>query len=123
MKRGKNNKARLGANLLRKINNAEMAVIKSLGKPVRASGKTLHVANNLFVLKTMKKYIYVTKVKRLDPKVIKAMDGILKLIMTEYSYGENIYHEEPTVENALIPEEHKEKLNGSDWNDDAKVRR
>lgn len=111
MKRGKNNKAHLGANLLRKINNAETVVIRSLGEPVRASGKTMHVANNLFVLKTMKKYIYVTKVKRLDPKVIKAMDGILKLIMSEYSYGENVYYEEPTVENALIPEEHKEKLN------------
>lgn len=111
MKRGKNNKAHLGANLLRKINNAETIVISSLGQPVRASGKTMHVANRLFVLKTMKRYIYVTKVKRLDPKVIKAMDGILKLIMSEYSYGENVYHEEPTVENALIPEEHKEKLN------------
>lgn len=111
MKRGKNNKAHLGANLLRKINNAETVVIASLGEPVRASGKTMHVANNLFVLKTMKKYIYVTKVKRLDPKVIKAMDGILKLIMSKYSYGANVYHEEPTVENALIPEEHKEKLN------------
>lgn len=111
MKRGKNNKAHLGGNLLRKINNAETVVIASLGEPVRASGKTMHVANNLFVLKTMKKYIYVTKVKRLDPKVIKAMDGILKLIMSEYSYGANVYHEEPTVENALIPEEHKEKLN------------
>lgn len=96
MKRGKNNKARLGANLLRKVNNG-------LGEPVRASGKTMHVAINLFVLKTMKKYIYITKVKRLDPKVIKAMDGILKLIMSEYSYGENVYHEE-----------HKEKLNETD---------
>jgi hypothetical protein len=114
MKRGKNNKARLGANLLRKVHNAETVIIGSLGQPVRASGKTMHVANNLFVLKTMKRYIYVTKVKRLDPKVIKAMDGILKLIMSEYSYGENVYHEEPTIENALIPEEHKEKLNGSD---------
>lgn len=103
MKRGKNNKAHLGANLLRKINNAETVVISSLGQPVRASGKTMHVANNLFVLKTMKKYIYVTKVKRLD--------GILELIMSEYSYGENVYHEEPTIENALIPEEHKEALN------------
>ncbi len=112
MKRGKNNKARLGANLLRKVNNTETVVISSLGEPVRASGKIMHVANRLFVLKTMKKYIYVTKVKQLDPKVIKAMDGILKLIMSEYSYGENIYHEEPTVENALIPEEHKEALNG-----------
>ncbi len=122
MKRGKNNKAHLGANLLRKINNAETVVISSLGEPVRASGKTMHVANNLFVLKTMKKYIYVTKVKQLDPKVIKAMDGILKLIMSEYSYGENVYHEEPTIENALIPEEHKEAVNGSDRNDDAEVR-
>lgn len=103
MKRGKNNKAHLGANLLRKINNAETVVISILGEPVRASGKTMHVANNLFVLKTMKKYIYVTKVKRLDPKVIKAMDGILKLIMSEYSYGKNVYHEE-----------HKEKLNETD---------
>ena len=94
MKRGKNNKAHLGANLLRKINNAETVVISSLGQPVRASGKTMHVANNLFVLQTMKKYIYVTKVKRLDPKIIKAMDGILKLIMSEYSYGANVYHEE-----------------------------
>ena len=111
MKRGKNNKAHLGANLLRKTNNADTFVITSLGQPVRASGKTMHVANRLFVLKTMKKYIYVTKVKRLDPKVIRAMDSILKLIMSEYSYGENVYHEEPTVDNALIPEEHKEKLN------------
>lgn len=94
MKRGKNNKAHLGANLLRKVRNAETVILGSLGEPVRASGKTMHVANNLFVLKTMKKYIYVTKVKRLDPKVIKAMDGILKLIMTNYAYGENVYHEE-----------------------------
>lgn len=103
MKRGKNNKARLGANLLRKVNNGLSVILGSLGEPVRASGKTMHIANNLFVLKTMKKYIYITKVKRLDPKVIKAMDGILKLIMSEYSYGENVYHEE-----------HKEKLNETD---------
>lgn len=58
MKRGKNNKAHLGANLLRKVHNAETVIISSLGEPVRASGKTMHVANRLFVLKTMKRYIY-----------------------------------------------------------------
>ena len=112
MKRGKNNKAHLGANLLRKINNAETVVIASLVEPVRASGKTMHVANNLFVLKTMKKYIYVTKVKRLDPKIIKAMDGILKLIMSEYSYGANVYHEEHTEK---LNEASKTKTNTTEY--------
>lgn len=111
MKRGKNNKARLGANLLRKVKDAEAVIVASVPKPFRASGKSLPQIRHLVVLNNMRCYVLKAKVKNLDPKVIKGFSGIIKLIMTNYSYGENIYHEEPTIENALIPEEHKEKLN------------
>lgn len=113
MKRGKNNKARLGANLLRKIKNAELLIVNSIPQPVRGSGKTPPEVRNLVVLNSMRCYVLKTKVKNLDPKIINGFSNVVKLIMTipMYSYGENIYHEEPTIENALIPEEHKEKLN------------
>jgi hypothetical protein len=111
MKRGKNNKARLGANLLRKVKNAEAVIVASIPKPFRASGKSMPQVRHLVMLNNMRCYVLKTKVKNLDPKVIKGFSNIIKLIMTNYSYGENVYHEEPTIENALIPEEHKEKLN------------
>ena len=99
MKRGKNNKAILGANLLRKILVAETTIVKSMPQPIRAAGKTTPEFNNLVVLNAMRTYIHKTKVKDLDPKIIKGFSNIVKLIMTKYSYGQNIYHEE------------KEKLN------------
>lgn len=99
MKRGKNNKARLGANLLRKVKNAEAVIVASIPKPFRASGKSMPQISHLIMLNNMRCYVLKAKVKNLDPKVIKALLNIIKLIMTNYSYGENIYHEE------------KEKLN------------
>lgn len=99
MKRGKNNKARLGANLLRKVKNAEAVIIASIPKPFRASGKSMPEVRHLVMLNNMRCYVLKTNVKNLDPKVIKGLLGIIKLIMTNYSYGENVYHEE------------KEKLN------------
>ena len=99
MKRGKNNKARLGANLLRKILVAETTIVNNMPQPVRAAGKTTPEFHNLVVLNTMRTYIHTTKVKDLDPKIIKGFSNLVKLIMTNYSYGKNVYHEE------------KEKLN------------
>lgn len=99
MKRGKNNKARLGANLLRKVLVAETTIVKNMPQPVRAAGKAAPAFKNLVVLNSIRNYIHTTKVKDLDPKVIKGFSNIIKLIMTNYSYGENVYHEE------------KEKLN------------
>lgn len=94
MKRGKSNKARLGANLLRKVLVAEIAVANNMPQPVRGSGKTAPEFKKLIMLNAMRTYIYKTKVKDLDPKIIKGFSNLIKLIMTEYSYGENIYHEE-----------------------------
>lgn len=111
MKRGKNNKARLGANLLRKVRDAKAVIVASIPKPFRASGKSMPQIRHMVMLNNMRRYVLKTKVRNLDPKVIKVFINIIKLIMTNYSYGENVYHEEPTIENALIPEEHKEKLN------------
>lgn len=99
MKRGKNNKARLGANLLRKILVAETTIVNTLPQPVRAAGKQAPGVKNLIVLNSMRTYILKTKAKDLDPKIIKGFSNIVKLIMTNYSYGQNVYHEE------------KEKLN------------
>lgn len=111
MKRGKNNKAHLGANLLRQVREAEDIMITRLGEPVRASGKTLFVADNLYVLNVAKKYVYKTRVKKLDPDLIHAFGSVITFMISGYYHGQNVYHEEPTVENALIPEEHKGKLN------------
>lgn len=99
MKRGKNNKARLGANLLRKVRDAEAVIVASIPKPFRASGKSMPQIRHLVILNNMRCYVLKTKVKSLDPKIIKGFSNIIKLIMTNYSYGENVYHEE------------KEKLN------------
>lgn len=94
MKRGKNNKARLGANLLRKVKNAEAVIVASIPKPFRASGKTMPQIRHLVVLNNMRCYVLKTRVKNLDPKIIKGFSNIIKLIMTNYAYGENVYHEE-----------------------------
>lgn len=94
MKRGKNNKARLGANLLRKVKDAEAVIIASIPKPFRASGKSMPEIRHLVMLNNMRCYVLKTKVKNLNPKIIKGFLGIIKLIMTNYSYGENVYHEE-----------------------------
>lgn len=99
MKRGKNNKARLGANLLRKVRDAEAVIVESVPKPFRASGKSMPEIRHLVMLNNMRCYVLKTKVKNLNPKVIKGLLGIVKLIMANYAYGENVYHEE------------KEKLN------------
>lgn len=99
MKRGKNNKARLGANLLRKVKDAEAIIVASIPKPFRASGKSMPQIRHLVILNGMRCYVLKAKVKNLDPKVIKGYTNIIKLIMSNYSYGENVYHEE------------KEKLN------------
>lgn len=110
MKRGKNNKAKLGADLLRKVRNAEAVVVANAPKPVRVSGKTLRFTATLISLNAMRVYVLKTKIKNLNPKIIRGFSNIIKLIMIEYSYGQNIYHEEPSVDNAFIPEEEKEKL-------------
>ena len=110
MKRGKNNKAKLGAGLLRKVRNAEDVIVANTPKPVRGSGKTVRIAATLISLNNMRVYVLKTKVKNLNPKIIRGFYNIIKLIMSEYSYGQNIYHEEPSVDNALIPKEHKEEL-------------
>lgn len=102
MKRGKNNKARLGANLLRQVREAEDIILGNLPNPTRGSGKTLFVADNLYVLKVAKKYIYKTKVKKLDPDLIHAFGSVITLMISGYYHGQNVYHEE------------EEKLNGSD---------
>ncbi len=94
MKRGKNNKARLGANLLRKVLVAETTIVNNMPQPVRVAGKTTPEFHNLVALNTMRTYIHTTKVKDLDPKIIKGFSNLVKLIMTNYSYGQNIYHEE-----------------------------
>lgn len=94
MKRGKNNKARLGANLLRKVKDAEAIIVASVPKPFRASGKSMPQIRHLVVLNNMRCYVLKTKVKNLDPKVIKGFLNIIKLITTNYAYGENVYHEE-----------------------------
>lgn len=94
MKRGKNNKARLGANLLRKVRDAEAVIVASVPKPFRASGKSIPQIRHLVMLNNMRCYVLKTKVKNLNPKVIKGLLGIVKLIMANYSYGENVYHEE-----------------------------
>lgn len=114
MKRGKNNKAHLAASLLRKIYNVEKVVLANLEKPVRGSGKTRKSADNLSVLNHAKNYLYKTPIKRLDKGYIYAWQRLVQLVAGSYSYGKNIYHEEPSIENALIPKEHKEKLNGKD---------
>lgn len=94
MKRGKNNKARLGANLLRKVKDAEAVIVASIPKPFRASGKSIPEIRHLVMLNSMRCYVLKTNVKNLDPKVIKVFSNIIKLIMTNYAYGENVYHEE-----------------------------
>lgn len=94
MKRGKNNKARLGANLLRKVKDAEAIIVASIPKPFRASGKSIPEIRHLVILNGMRCYVLKVKVKNLNPKVIKGYTNIIKLIMTNYSYGENVYHEE-----------------------------
>ena len=109
MKRGKNNKARLGANLLRKILVAETTIVKSMPQPIRASGKSMPEIRHLVMLNSMRCYVLKTKVKDLDPKIIKGFSNLVKLIMTEYAYGQNMYHEEPSIEN--VYHEEKEKLN------------
>lgn len=110
MKRGKNNKAKLGANLLRKVRNAEAAILANIPKPFRASGKSTNIPMKLWILNKMRCYILKTKVKNLNPEIILGYSDVIKLIMSGYSYGQNVYHGEPSVDNAFIPEEHKEKI-------------
>ena len=104
MKRGKNNKARLGADLLRQISEAENTILQNI------SSNMLKSYRDLKFVKGIKKYIYRNRIKNFDIDYIRALSRLVGLISSEYHYGQNIYHEEPTVENVLIPEEHKEKL-------------
>lgn len=110
MKRGKNNKAKLGVILLNKIRIAEGVVLANAQKPFRASCKPKSIFMKLWVLNKMRYYILKTKVKNLNPKIIRGFYNIIKLIMSEYSYGQNIYHEESSIDNAFIPKEHREEL-------------
>lgn len=110
MKRWKNNKAKLGVTLLSKVKIAESLVLANTPKPFRASGKSTNITMKLWILNKIRCYILKTKVKNLNPKIIRGFSNIIKLIMSEYSYGQNIYHEAPSVDNAFIPENHKEKL-------------
>lgn len=116
MKRGKNNKAHLAASLLRKIVVAETTIVNTLPQPIRAAGKTAPGVKNLIVLNAMRTYVLKTKIKDLDPKILKGFSNIVKLIMGNYSYGRNVYHEEPSIKNALIPEEHKETIKNDQTN-------
>lgn len=102
MKRGKNNKAHLGANLLRQIQVAELSIVNSIPQPVRASGKTAPEVRKLVMLNRMRCYVLKTKIKNLDPNLIHAYGGIITLMVSGYYQGENVYHEE------------EEKSNGSD---------
>lgn len=110
MKRGKNNKAKLGVSLLSKVKTAEAIVLANTPKPVRASGKLTPIFMKLWVLNKMRFYILKTKVKNLNPKIILGYSDVIKLIMSGYSYGQNTYHEELSVDNAFIPEAHKEEI-------------
>ena len=113
MKRGKNNKAKLGVILLNKVKIAESVILANIPKPFRASGKSTNIFMKLWALNRMRRYILRTKVKNLNPEIILGYSDVIKLIMSGYSYGQNTYHEEPTVENVFIPEENKEEiLNG-----------
>lgn len=94
MKRGKSNKAKLGANLLRKVLVAEITVANNMPQPVRGSGKTAPEFTNLLVLNAIRTYIHKTKVKNLDPKIIKGFSNLITLIMRNPAYGKNVYHEE-----------------------------
>lgn len=116
MKRGKNNKAHLAASLLRKIVVAETTIVNTLPQPIRAAGKNAPGVKNLIVLNAMRTYVLKTKTKNLDPKILKGFSNIVKLIMGNYSYGRNVYHKEPSIENALIPEEHKEVIKNDQTN-------
>ena len=107
MKRGKNNKAKLGAGLLRKVRNAEDVIVANTPKPVIGSGKALRITATLILLNAMRVYVLKTKVKNLNPKIIRGFYNIIKLIMSEYSYGQNIYHEESSIDNAFIPNDIK----------------
>lgn len=102
MKRGKNNKAHLGANLLRQVREAELLIVNSTPQPVRGSGKTPPEVRNLVVLNSMRCYVLKTKVKKLDPNLIHAFGSVITLMISGYYHGQNIYHEE------------EEKPNGSD---------
>lgn len=104
MKRGKNNKAKLGAELLRQISEAENIILQNISDNILKSYRDLKFVRNV------RKYIYRTRIKDFDRAYIMALLRLIGLISNEYSYGQNIYHEEPSIDNALIPEEEKEKL-------------
>lgn len=63
-------------------------------KPNSNKWNTTLLIRHLVMLNSMRCYVLKTKVKNLDPKVIKGFSNIVKLIMTNYAYGENVYHEE-----------------------------
>lgn len=104
MKRGKNNKAKLGAELLRQISEAENIILQNISDNIIKSYRDLKF------LRSIRNYIYRTRIKDFDRAYIRALSRLVGLISSEYSYDQNVYHEEPSIDNAFIPEEEKEKL-------------
>lgn len=104
MKRGKHNKAKLGADLLRQISEAENIILRNISDNIIKSYRDLKF------LRSIRNYIYRTRIKDFDRAYIIALSRLVGLISSEYSYGQNVYHEEPSIDNAFIPEEEKEKL-------------
>lgn len=78
MKRGKNNKAKLGAGLLRKVRNAEDVIVANTPKPVRGSGKTLRITATLISLNAMRVYVLKTKVK--NTKMSRISNGYIRYL-------------------------------------------
>lgn len=104
MKRGKNNKAKLGADLLRQIKESEKVILQNISDNIIKSYRDLKF------LRSIRNYIYRTRVKNFDLVYIRALTRLVSLISSEYPYEQNVYYEEPSVDNILIPEEEKEKL-------------
>lgn len=104
MKRGKNNKAKLGATLLRQISEAENIILQNI------SDNILKSYRDLKFVRDVRKYVYRTRIKNFDIDYIRALSRLVGLISSEYPYGQNIYHEESSIDNAFIPKEHREEL-------------
>jgi hypothetical protein len=104
MKRGKNNKAKFGTTLLRQISEAENIILQNI------SDNILKSYRDLKFVRDVRKYIYRTRIKNFDINYIRALSKLVGLISSEYPYGQNVYHDAPSIDNAFIPEEHKEEL-------------
>lgn len=104
MKRGKNNKAKLGATLLRQISEAENIILQNI------SDNILKSYRDLKFVRDFRKYVYRNRIKNFDIDYIRAISRLVGFISSEYTYGQNVYHDAPSIDNAFIPEDHKEKL-------------